>query len=78
MFASLLLSVRRNACIEADPVNPGAHAAFSTELCKSFPKVYKDVLEQVGDLLLILREHVADGIYRPFMFSYDLRKIEFQ
>ena len=38
----------------------------------------EDVQEKVGNLLLIFREHIADGIDGSLMLPYNLRKILFQ
>ena len=78
LSSAFLLAFRRDASVQTDTVNPCAVATLPAKLLKAIPKVDEDVLEKVGNLLLIFREHITDGIDGSFMLPYNLRKILFQ
>ena len=78
LSSAFLLAFRRDAGVQTDTVYPCAVATLPAKLLKTIPKVDEDVLEKVGNLLLVFREHIADGVDSSFMLPYNLRKILFQ
>ena len=53
------------------------HAAVASEVLEALPEVYQYLLEQVVHLLLVIREEIADGIYRLAILSDHLSKSSF-
>lgn len=78
LSSAFLLAFRRDAGVQADTVYPCVVTTLPAKLLKTIPKVDEDVLEKVGNLLLIFREHIADGVDGSLMLPYNLRKILFQ
>ena len=78
LSSALFLALRRDASVQTDTVYPCVVTTLPAKLLKTIPQVDEDVLEKVGNLLLIFREHITDSIDGSFMLPYNLRKILFQ
>ena len=76
-LVSSLLSVERDADVQADAVDPGAHIAAFLKRGQALPQVDEHLLEQVGHLVLVVGEHVADGVYRAAVLPDHLFKFTF-
>ena len=71
------LPVERDAGVEGDAVNPCPDVAAMSEAIVAFPKVDEHLLEEVVHLVVVFREHVANGVDSALVFAYGLGELSF-
>ena len=77
LYTTLLLSLLVATGVEAHAPYPSLRAAVASEVLEALLEVYQYLLEQVVHLLLVVREEIADGIYRLAILSDHLSKSSF-
>ena len=77
LYTTILLSFQVATGVKAHAPYPSLRTAIATEVLEALPKVYQYLLEQVVHLLLVVREEVADGIYRLTVLSDHFSKLSF-
>lgn len=69
--------VEGDAGIQTHFPDPGVQRAVASEGSGTPPEVDKNLLEKVGDLFVVGREHIADGVDRPLVFPDHLFEFTF-
>ena len=76
-LADLLLAVDGDTGVQGHLVDPCLQVALAAEGLKPLPQFDKSLLEEVIDLLLVLREHVAHCVDGALVLTDDARKFSF-
>ena len=77
LSGTFLFSVGIKAGIQRNTVDPRLGAAVPLERGKTFPEFDQNILEQVIDLIIVLRKHVADRVDGCFVFMDESCEFQF-
>ena len=75
--AALFLAVHGDTGVQGHLVNPRLQVALALKGSKTLPQLDERLLEEVIDLVLVLGEHVANGVDGALVLADDARKIGF-